>query len=92
MEAFFKSLLGIAPEQLQSGIIGRVIHVLGAVFAAALGLAILLIEPEAIQTGANPGNEVEGIPFTSKLVFAGLMFAIAVILVRQAFQSDKTKN
>lgn len=92
MEAFFKSLLGIVPEQLHSGLAGRVFHVLGAVFAAALGLVVLLIQPEAIQSGAGSDGEADGIPFTSKLVFAGLMFAIALVLVRQAIQPDNSKD
>lgn len=92
MEAFFKSLLGIVPEQLHSGLAGRVFHVLGALFAAALGLAVLLIQPEALQPGAGSDGEADGNALTSKLVFAGLMFAIAVVLVRQAIQPHNTKK
>ncbi len=90
MEAFFKALLGIGPEQLQSGLVGRIFHGLGAIFATALGLAILLIQPEFIQTGADSAGD--GIPWTSKLVFAGVMFAIALVLARQAIQPDNTKK
>lgn len=85
MEAFFKALLGIRPEHLQSGLSGRIFHGLGAVFATALGLAILFIQPAA-------ADEADGIPFSSKLVFAGLMFGIALVLVRQAIQPDDTKK